>query len=323
MYIYRYGDCHQQTYIVCSFSVYMWLWLKLWEVLISWDPRMAMAGHLNPATNRLGLGFQPTAPNGDLHQMNRIAVRMHSYIQMHVWHVCMYRILQDYDKHMYDYVYIYVYTRLCHCNLSIWSQSNHYIYKVPPWNLCFQRFCWPFYSFWGCLFAILLLLPPLPLLLTLVSRRQCGKQVCQGGGHSKEVIAISHVRIECWVESRPWAFAWNLSFVLAFVLFNFVQSRGMFRKNFFHCLKSFFSHITWTNGKVLFQAAQFFSVRLFLGACTAANSHQQEARTPRFAVLSHRPAMSKSLPIPSLQELSPPKNVSSYARRKRRDGCRR
>ena len=310
----------------------MWLWLKLWEVLISWDPRMAMAGHLNPATNRLGLGFQPTAPNGDLHQMNRIAVRMHSYIQMHVWHVCMYRILQDYDKHMYNYVYIYIHT---HASMSLQSkymitiESLYlYIYKVPPRNLCFQRFCWPFYSFWGCLFAILLLLPPLPLLLTLVSRRQCGKQVCQGGGHSREVIAISHVRIQCWVESRPWAFAWNLSFVLAFVLLNFVQSRGMFRKHFLHCLIFFFPYITWTNGKVLFQAPHFLqSMRLFWGhvllqfpTSLGVSSFfflQQEARWsssfrhPCQATV--QPWVSKSLPIPSLQELSPPKNGSSCA----------
>ena len=183
------------------------------------------------------------------------------------------------------------------------------LYMVPPRNLCFQRFCWPFYSFWGCLFAILLLLPLLPLLLTLVSRRQCGKQVCQGGGHSKEVIAIGHVRIQCWVESRPWAFTWNLSFVLAFVLLNFVQSRGMFRKNFLHCPKFFFSIHPVDERESSFSSSTFFlqSMRLFWGHDTAANSHQQEARSsssfrhPCQATV--QPWVSKSLPISSLQEL--------------------
>ena len=122
--------------------------------------------------------------------------------------------LLQYLLHSYVCIgYCKIITRTCIIMYIYTLQSNVYdhnriiiyIYKkqVPPRNLCFQRFCWPFYSFRGCLFAILLLLPLLPLLVTLVSRRQCGKQVCQGGGHSKEVIAISHVRIECWVESRP------------------------------------------------------------------------------------------------------------------------
>ena len=68
------------------------------------------------------------------------------------------------------------------------------------WGYCCQVTVPRFFQ--GCLFVVLLLLPLLPLLLIVVSRRQCGKQVCQGGDHPKEVIAVNHVHIERWVQSR-------------------------------------------------------------------------------------------------------------------------
>ena len=200
------------------------------------------------------------------------------------------------------------------------------LYMVPPRNLCFQRFCWPFYSFWGCLFAILLLLPLLPLLLTLVSRRQCGKQVCQGGGHSKEVIAISHVRIQCWVESRPWAFAWNLSFVLAFVLLNFVQSRGMFRKNFLHCPKFFFSIHPVDERESSFSSSTFFCSQCgFFGGMILLQipTSKRPVRAPRFAIRVKPRSSHECQSLCQFPVCKSSKNVSSCARRKRRDGCRR
>ena len=82
---------------------------------------------------------------------------------------------------------------------------------------------------------------------------QCGKYVRAG---SREESNRSHVRMKCWVQSRPWAFAWNLSFVLALVLFNSAQEACS--GDFFVLRKVFFPHITWTKRESPFSISTFF-----------------------------------------------------------------